>query len=96
MSGTATSRAAIAAASSTTLASQQLPHSLGLLYEEATEHLGFLRSSDEYKVMALASYGRPRHLEELRAVVHATGDGASAPPESTGTRWPSAGPRDSR
>ncbi|MDK1342344.1 carbamoyltransferase N-terminal domain-containing protein [Streptomyces sp. 378] len=34
-----------------------LPDSLGLVYEELTEHLGFLRSSDEYKVMALASYG---------------------------------------
>lgn len=40
------------------VASQALPHSLGLMYEEATEHLGCLRSSDEYKVMALASYGR--------------------------------------
>ncbi|HWR47691.1 MAG TPA: carbamoyltransferase N-terminal domain-containing protein, partial [Pseudonocardiaceae bacterium] len=39
------------------LASQELPHSLGLFYEEVTKHLGFLRSSDEYKVMALASYG---------------------------------------
>jgi predicted NodU family carbamoyl transferase len=28
----------------------EMPHSLGLLYEEVTEHLGFLRSSDEYKV----------------------------------------------
>ena len=41
------------------LATQRLPHSLGLLYEELTAHLGFRRSSDEYKVMALASYGRP-------------------------------------
>ena len=41
------------------LATQELPHSLGLLYEQLTEHLGFHRSSDEYKVMALASYGRP-------------------------------------
>lgn len=57
------------------LASQALPHSLGLLYEEATEHLGFRRSSDEYKVMALASYGRPRFLDHLRAAVGATGDG---------------------
>ncbi len=40
-------------------ARQELPHSLGLLYEELTEHLGFLRSRDEYKVMALASYGEP-------------------------------------
>jgi carbamoyltransferase len=56
-------------------ASQSLPHSVGLLYEAVTEHLGFLRSSDEYKVMALASYGRPRHLPELRRSVYTTGDG---------------------
>jgi carbamoyltransferase len=54
---------------------QELPHSLGLLYENVTEHLGFLRSSDEYKVMALASYGTPRFLDELRAGVYTTGDG---------------------
>jgi carbamoyltransferase len=59
----------------TILASQHLPHSLGLLYEEATAHLGFLRSSDEYKVMALASYGEPRFAAELRRSVRATGDG---------------------
>ncbi|WP_275888268.1 carbamoyltransferase N-terminal domain-containing protein, partial [Nonomuraea lactucae] len=57
------------------LAAQELPHSLGLMYEDVTEHLGFLRSSDEYKVMALASYGQPRHLEALRELVHTTGDG---------------------
>lgn len=57
------------------LATQRLPHSLGLLYEELTAHLGFRRSSDEYKVMAMASYGTPRHLPALRALVHATGDG---------------------
>jgi len=57
------------------LASQPLPHSLGLLYEDATAHLGFLRSSDEYKVMALASYGVPRYADHLRRLVHATGDG---------------------
>jgi carbamoyltransferase len=57
------------------LAGQSLPHSLGLMYEEVTEHLGFLRSSDEYKVMALASYGRPRYIDELRAAVAADGAG---------------------
>jgi carbamoyltransferase len=57
------------------LHSQQLPHSLGLLYEDATDHLGFLRSSDEFKVMALASYGTPRYLDDLRPLVHARGDG---------------------
>src|SRR5579859_2167007 len=57
------------------LAAQQLPHSLGLLYEDLTVHLGFLRSSDEYKVMALASYGRPRHLDLLRERVRVTDGG---------------------
>jgi carbamoyltransferase len=66
------------------LAAQQLPHSLGLLYESLTEHLGFLRSSDEFKVMALASYGTPRHLEELRDLVYATGDGGFV---ATGLDW---------
>lgn len=58
-----------------TLAAQRLPHSLGLMYEELTEHLGFHRSSDEYKVMALASYGEPRHLAQLRELVYADGSG---------------------
>lgn len=55
--------------------SQRLPDSLGLLYESLTEHLGFLRSSDEYKVMALASYGEPRFLARLRPLVRAHGCG---------------------
>jgi carbamoyltransferase len=53
----------------------ELPHSLGLVYETVTEHLGFRRSSDEYKVMALAAYGVPRHLDVLRELVHLTDDG---------------------
>jgi carbamoyltransferase len=57
------------------LAAQRLPHSLGLLYEELTEHLGFRRSSDEYKVMAMASYGRPSQLGPLRELVGADGRG---------------------
>jgi carbamoyltransferase len=73
-----------------TLASQQLPHSLGLLYEDATEHLGFLRSSDEYKVMALASYGKPRHLDYLRQFVHVTGDGGF---RTSGVDWSALTPK---
>jgi carbamoyltransferase len=58
------------------LAGQRLPHSLGLLYEEVTAHLGFRRSSDEYKVMALASYGDPdRFGPVFRDHVRATDDG---------------------
>jgi carbamoyltransferase len=58
-----------------TLAAQGLPHSLGLLYEEVTEHLGFRRSSDEYKVMALASYGSPAYLDDFRRLVRVDGRG---------------------
>ncbi|WP_309060607.1 carbamoyltransferase C-terminal domain-containing protein [Streptomyces sp.] len=80
-----------------TLATQALPDSLGLVYEELTAHLGFLRSSDEYKVMALASYGTPRHLARLREDIHPTGHGgfrahgvdwaALAPPRAKGEPW---------
>jgi carbamoyltransferase len=57
------------------LKAQSLPHSLGLLYEDLTAHLGFERSSDEYKVMAMASYGVPLHLDHFRQRVYATPDG---------------------
>ncbi|MFD5341871.1 carbamoyltransferase family protein [Streptomyces hawaiiensis] len=66
------------------LHAQDLPHSLGLVYEELTEHLGFLRSCDEFKVMALASHGRPRMLAELRRHVYPTGDGGF---RATGVPW---------
>ena len=80
------------------LASQQLPHSLGLLYEEVTAHLGFRRSSDEYKVMALASYGDPdRFGPVFRDHVRATPDGgfrvdpidlgSLVPPRPAGSAW---------
>src|SRR3712207_7704891 len=42
----------------------------GILYEQVTGYLGFLHSCDEYKVMALASYGKPRFVNELRSEEH--------------------------
>jgi carbamoyltransferase len=57
------------------LAGQALPHSLGLMYEDLTDHLGFLRSSDEFKVMAMASYGKPRFVGALSEFIRATDDG---------------------
>jgi carbamoyltransferase len=45
------------------------PHSLGWLYALVTAHLGFLHCCDEYKVMALASFGKPRFLAEFRDAV---------------------------
>jgi carbamoyltransferase len=57
------------------LAQVDLPHSLGLLYEDVTRYLGFLHSSDEYKVMALASYGTPRYVAEFRRILSIGDDG---------------------
>jgi carbamoyltransferase len=59
----------------TPLGTVDMPHSLGLLYEDLTRHLGFLHSSDEYKVMALASYGKPVYLDEFQDMVRYEGDG---------------------
>ncbi|HEX5438754.1 MAG TPA: carbamoyltransferase C-terminal domain-containing protein [Gemmatimonadaceae bacterium] len=52
-----------------------MPHSLGLLYEEVTSYLGFLRASDEYKVMALASYGAPRYTDAFHDIIELCGKG---------------------
>ena len=51
------------------LGAVHMPHSLGMLYEHITSHLGFLHSSDEYKVMALAALGTPTYAELLREQV---------------------------
>jgi carbamoyltransferase len=53
----------------------EMPHSLGLLYERVTDYLGFLHSSDEYKVMALASYGATAHAAFFREMVRVQGHG---------------------
>ncbi len=52
-----------------------MPHSLGLFYEKVTSFLGFLHSSDEYKVMALASFGRPAYIREFRDIISIAGNG---------------------
>lgn len=52
-----------------------MPHSLGLLYEQVTEYLGFLHSSDEYKVMALASFGKPAYMPFFEEIIQYQGNG---------------------
>jgi carbamoyltransferase len=74
------------------LTAQSLPHSLGLLYEDPTAHLGFERSSDEYKVMAMASYGAPLHLDHFRQRVHATPDGGFRTEPVDWTKFAPGGP----
>ena len=45
------------------------PHSLGLLYTAMTQFLGFWGYGDEFKIMGLAPYGTPRHVDLLRRLV---------------------------
>jgi carbamoyltransferase len=59
----------------TRLKQVNLPDSIGLFYEKATSHLGFLHSSDEYKVMALASFGEPRFVDAFREGMRYLGHG---------------------
>jgi carbamoyltransferase len=51
------------------------PHSLGILYTAVTQFLGFPSYGDEYKVMALASFGRPAFLDAMRTIVRLEDDG---------------------
>ncbi len=52
------------------------PHSLGLLYSVFTAFLGFRPNDGESSVMALASFGQPRYLEEVGRVLKVQGDGS--------------------
>jgi len=56
----------------------RFPHSLGLFYSAVTSYLGFAVNEGEYKVMGLASYGRPIWIEAMRKLLRPTGDGAFA------------------
>jgi carbamoyltransferase len=51
------------------------PHSLGVFYTAVTQYLGFPSYGDEYKVMGLASYGEPEHLDAFRRIVRSDGLG---------------------
>jgi carbamoyltransferase len=75
----------------------EMPHSLGILYEQVTSHLGFLHSSDEYKIMALASFGKPTYVDQFRDIikVHSHGQFTVGPPrlaERFGPPRPHGGP----
>ena len=49
------------------------PHSLGIFYEAMTQFIGFPHYGDEYKVMGLAPYGKPRYVDAMREIVQAEG-----------------------
>jgi carbamoyltransferase len=62
----------------TLLREVRYPHSLGLLYSTFTAFLGFAVNEGEYKVMGLASYGRPTMVDAVRKLIRRTPDGAFA------------------
>jgi carbamoyltransferase len=51
------------------------PHSMGIFYQAITQYLGFPNYGDEYKVMGLASYGRPTYANAMRNIVKLADDG---------------------
>ena len=42
------------------------PDSLGIFYHAMTQFIGFKNFGDEYKIMGLASYGKPIYFEKLK------------------------------
>jgi carbamoyltransferase len=61
-----------------TLLEIDFPHSLGLFYGAITQFLGFTPDSDEWKVMALASYAEPDQelLAQVRSLIEVHDDGS--------------------
>ena len=51
------------------------PHSIGLFYTAFTQLLGFPHYGDEYKVMGLAPYGQPKHVDQLKDVLQFENNG---------------------
>lgn len=51
----------------------KLPHSLGQFYSAVTNYIGFdMFSGDEWKVMGLAAYGKPKYVDFFREKVLTT------------------------
>jgi len=58
------------------LAELNFPHSLGLFYSTLTAFLGFRVNNDEYKVMGLSAYGKPRYVNKLKKLIDLKPDGS--------------------
>ena len=52
------------------------PHSLGTFYQAMTQFIGFPNYGDEYKVMGLAPYGKPKYMDQMRKIVLLQEDGS--------------------
>lgn len=57
------------------------PHSLGIFYTALTQFLGFDGYGEEYKVMALASYGAPHYKGILQEIIFNTNNGFKLAPK---------------
>ena len=51
------------------------PHSMGIFYQALTQFLGFRSYGDEYKLMGLSSYGKPKYFNELSRILKKTQEG---------------------
>lgn len=56
----------------TPLESIDFPHSFGIFYTAFTQFLGFPHYGDEYKMMGLASYGKPTLVHKVEQVLQPT------------------------
>lgn len=52
------------------------PHSLGMIYAAFTSMLGFAPLGDEWKVMGLSPYGKPRYRDFFTRLIRLTGGGS--------------------
>lgn len=59
-----------------TLESVPYPHSLGLVYAAFSAFLGFRPNDGEASTMALAAFGRPRFVPQVRRIVRLEPDGS--------------------
>ena len=51
------------------------PHSLGIFYQAMTQFLGFKNYGDEYKIMGLSPYGKPKYVNEISKLIFKTKNG---------------------
>ncbi len=54
----------------------RFPHSLGLLYSAFTAFLGFEVNEGEFKVMGMAPFGEPRHVDRVSKLIRVSDDGS--------------------
>jgi carbamoyltransferase len=47
----------------------EFPHSAGLFYTAVTQFLGFPKYGEEWKMMGLAPYGKPKYVDKLRQLI---------------------------